>query len=138
MAMALLLDLIEKKGQKLDDWKISSAGCWAVSGLPATSKAAEAILTLGLNLEEHRSQPVTESLLEEFKLILCMEFEHRNCLKRNFPYTAARVYLLSEMMGIEKEIDDPISLSLGVYQNTIEEIMGYLEPGFEKIVQLTK
>ena len=91
----------------------------------------------GLDLSEHRSQPVTEALLAEFNLILCMQFDHRSTLRRNYPQAAERVFLLSEMSGKEQEIWDPVGYPLGLYQAAADEMLDYLVNGFEKILQLT-
>jgi protein-tyrosine phosphatase len=137
MAEALYRDLVNKNGDKNNDWRIESAGCWAISGLPATGSAIRTIQTLGLNIESHRSQPVTESLLEQFKLVLCMEFEHKRTIRKNFPEQADKVFLLSEMIGKDKEIGDPVGLSSQIYQSVVDELLDYLNKGYQKICQLT-
>lgn len=138
MAMALFADLIKRRGLRIEDWRIESAGCWAYPGLPATSNARAAMEALGLSLEEHRSQPVTEALLDQFQLILCMELDHKRSLQRNSPDNAERIYMLSELVDGEQEVADPVGLSVGIYKSTVQEISGYLEDGFKRILQLTE
>ncbi len=138
MAMALFSDLVRKDHKNADDWRIESAGCWAISGLPATSSAITAMRSLGLTLDDHRSQSVTESLLDQFKLVLCMETEHKSTLRRNYPAQAGKIYLLSEMAEIEEEIDDPVGCSIQTYQATVHEISRYLQTGYPRICQLTE
>ena len=138
MAMALFSNLLVTKGENPDNWQVASAGCWAYPGFRATDNARKAMQSLGLNLEEHRSQAVTESLLDGFKLILCMEFDHKRSLQRNFPANAKKIYLLSELVERESEVNDPVGLSTRRYQSTAAELRDYLEEGFEKIIQLTE
>jgi protein-tyrosine-phosphatase len=138
MAMVLFSDLVQKKDKHPDGWHIESAGCWAVAGLPATRSAISAMNILGLSLDEHRSQPVTESLLEKFHLVLCMEMDHKLTLRRNYPSQAKKIYLLSEMTEGEQEIDDPVGQPIQTYQSTIQEISRYLESGYKKIYLLAK
>jgi len=137
MAMALFTDLVQQNHGQTSEWQIASAGCWAISGLPATRNAIETMRSRGLDLDDHRSQPVTESLLNQFELVLCMEIDHKATLRRNFPEHAYKVYLLSEMTDNKQEIDDPVGRSTQTYHSTAQEISRYLESGFQKICQLT-
>jgi protein-tyrosine phosphatase len=137
MAEVLFKEMVKKKNPSNTEWHIESAGCWASIGYPATATALEAMHMRGLDLSGHRSQPVTEALLTEFDLILCMQFDHRSTLCRNYPPAAERVFLLSEMTGDKQEIWDPVGYSLDLYQAAADEITDYLTGGFEKIIQLT-
>jgi protein-tyrosine phosphatase len=138
MAMALFSDMVKKNHEDPAKWRIESAGVWAISGLPATSNAVAAMRSLGIGLEDHRSQAVTEYLLNKFNLILCMEQEHKSTLQRNYPSYAERIYLLSEMADGQQEVDDPVGGSVQIYQTTIQKISRYLELGYSKIVQLSE
>lgn len=138
MAMILFKDLVGKSGEKLEAWRIESAGIWAVTGYPATNDASLVISEMGLDLIDHRSQPVTESLLDEFKLILCMENDQVKFLKRNFPAAKDKVFLLSEMADQDQDIWDPVGHSLNAYKDTANEILGFLKKGFSKIIRFSK
>lgn len=137
MAEVLFANLVDQKKEAGVDWRIASAGCWAISGLPATANAISAMQARGLDLKWHRSQPVTESLLEEFNLILCMEHDHKQTLRKNFPDQAEKVFLLSEMVDGSQEINDPVGLPSDVYQSTVQLILYNLREGFDRILQLT-
>jgi len=136
MAMTLFTDLVKKKHHP-DIWRIESAGCWAMAGMPATSNAAEAVRKLGLNLDDHRAQPVTDWLLKQFQLVLCMEMDHKSTLRRNFPEHAGKIYLLSEMSSHLQEIDDPVGQSIERYCSTIGKISQFLDAGYSRICELT-
>ena len=138
MAMSLFSNLLIQKGEDPDEWQVASAGCWAYPGFLATDNARKTMQAMGLSLEDHRSQAVTESLLDGFKLVLCMEYDHKRTLQRNFPANAPKIYLLSEMVERESEVNDPVGLSTRKYQSTAAELQGYLEEGFEKILQLAQ
>ena len=137
MAEVLFADLVKQNGQEDDDWRIASAGVWAYDGLPATSNAVAAMQARGLDLRGHRSQGITVRLLNEYKLVLCMTYEHKNSLQRNFPEHAGQIYLLSEMVEDLGEIDDPVGLSVQTYRSTADEIRGMLEHGYDLICQLS-
>ena len=93
---------------------------------------------MGLVLHDHRSQPVTESLLDEFNLILLMENDQVKFVKRNFPKAKDKIFLMSEMAEQDQDICDPAGHSLDAYKNTANEILGLLEKGFSKILQYSK
>lgn len=138
MAMALFSDLVKKNHAKPNEWRIESAGCWAYPGMPATGSANAAMHELGLSLDEHRSQPVSERLLKDFKLVLCMEWNHKATLSRNYPDFADRIFLLSEMTETDQEVDDPVGMPVQGYKNTVGVISRYLNEGYQKICQLTE
>jgi protein-tyrosine-phosphatase len=135
-AMGRFAALVKKKHHP-DKWRIESAGCWAMAGMPATSNAAEAVRKLGLNLDDHRAQPVTDWLLKQFQLVLCMEMEHKTTLRRNYPEHAGKIYLLSEMSSHLQEIDDPVGQSIERYSSTIGKISQFLDAGYPRICELT-
>ena len=136
MAMIMFNDLVARRNAQSEKWRIESAGIWAISGYSATDFANRTLMDMDLDLNTHRSQPVTESLLEEFKLILCMENEQVNFLKQNFLDSKDKVFLLSEMIGENKDISDPAGYSLDAYKDTAKEIHSFLEKGFPKISKL--
>lgn len=114
-------------------WQIESAGCWARPGNPATYSAIEVLNLRGIDLSEHNSQPVTETLLENFNLILCMESEHKRYIQRNFSSAYEKTYLLTEMIGKSKEIWDPVGMTLEIYNHIADEIIEILDSGFEAL-----
>ena len=94
MAMILFKDLVARSEEKLVEWRIESAGTDALTGYPATKDAAFVISEMGLNLHDHRSQPITGSLLNGFNLILCMENDQIDTLKQSFPTAKKKSFSL--------------------------------------------
>jgi protein-tyrosine-phosphatase len=137
MAMVIFKDLVDRQKAHPENWRIESAGIWAINGYPATMSAIQAMNEIGLDLNDHHSQPVIESLLDEFDLVLCMELEQASFLKRNFPFSKEKIFLLSEMAGNTQEIWDPVGLSLTSYKETAKEMLIILENGYSKILDLT-
>ena len=118
------------------NWHVASAGCWARPNNTATQTAVIVMQDRGIDLSEHLSQPVTEALLDNFNLILCMEEEHKRFIQRNFSSAWEKTFQLYEMIGKEKEIWDPIGMSQNAYENTANEMLGILTEGFEQISSL--
>ncbi|MBN1536772.1 MAG: hypothetical protein JW908_08580 [Anaerolineales bacterium] len=138
MAMVLFKDLVFKMTGSMKRWHIESAGVWAMGGYPATINAQETMRARRLNLIDHRSQPVTIPLLNQFNLVLGMEQDHKQTLCCAFPEHAQKIHVLSEMAGAEYDIEDPVGLSIESYQITAAKILAYLEKGFIKISRLSQ
>jgi len=135
MAMGLLRAKAENSPE---DWRIESAGTWAVKGRPAAEKTLQVLAEQGIQISAQRSRPVTRELLESFNLILTMEQGHKEALQVEFPQLATRVYTLTEMAGGYGDIDDPIGGPLEAFKETYAEIAQILDHGFDKIKQLSE
>lgn len=130
MAMGLFREKV-KEGP--GDWKIGSAGTWAVAGEPAMSYVQKQLLQKGIDIREHRSAQVTEELLSQYNLILTMERGQKEGLRIEFPSMAGRIYLLSEMIGQKFDIPDPVGGPPAEYEATLREIDQLLSKGFDRI-----
>ena len=118
-------------------WRVESAGTWAMDGLPAAENSQLVMSQRGLDLSEHRSRRVSDELLQSFDLILAMEKGQKEALCAEFPTLAQRVYLLSEMVGLMQDVDDPIGRPLDDFEETAKGLERLFELGFERITLLT-
>jgi protein-tyrosine phosphatase len=137
MAVALFRSLVACAGQE-SLWHIESAGTWAEEGELPAPLASEALKDWGLELVGHRSRCVYRELLQGFRLILVMEKGQKEALRAEFPNLASRVYLLSEMTGIRKDIPDPAGAPLNAYVDIAQQIRHLLVTGFERIEHLAR
>ncbi len=135
MAEVLFRQRLDRAGLG-EGWRVESAGVWAIEGAPATTHSREVMRERGLDLDDHRSQPVGARLLGEFDLILVMEDRHRVSIQRNFPQAADRVYMLTAMIDQAHNIDDPVWGTEETYRSTVKELEDLLDRGFERIVGL--
>ena len=133
MAMGILKSKVE---QLPGEWRIESAGTWAVEGAPANQKTQQVMAELGLDIKDHRSRIITREMLSSFNLILVMEPGHKESLQIEFPEVASRVYLLSEMVGLTFTIMDPVGGEIEEYRATAQEIERIMTDGLEKIASL--
>ncbi len=136
MAEALFKSIIEEVDD-LSDWQVESAGTWAIKGRYASDFSQQVMKERGLDLSNHRSQGVEREFLRKFDLILTMEKGHKEALRVEFPEISARVHTLSEMVGSDQDVEDPIGRSLAEYRATADEIEHLLSEGFQKIMTLT-
>lgn len=135
MAEALFRQQLDQAGFG-EGWRVESAGVWANEGAPATTYSCQVLRERGLDLDNHRSQPVGAELLSEFDLILVMEDRHRAFIQANFPQAADRVYLLTAMVDQAHNIDDPVWGTEETYRSTVKELEDLLDRGFERILEL--
>ncbi|MEM9418037.1 MAG: low molecular weight protein arginine phosphatase [Planctomycetota bacterium] len=102
---------------------VGSAGVFAGVGQPASPEAVEAMKTIGLDLSQHRSQPLTPELLEQVDQIYTMTESHRQAVLAQAPSAIDKVQRLDP----DADISDPFGASLPVYQETAEQIKQALE-----------
>lgn len=131
-----MLARLQKSREKMDEWRVESAGTWAQPGQPAALNAQNALAVWGIDLSRHRSQLVSRIDLEMFNLILTMEEGHQEALRVEFPTVAKRVFMLSEMTGSRLAVPDPYGEDEANYQATAKIIDDYLERGMKNILLL--
>jgi len=129
---------IAKASATKKTWQVESAGTWAPKGKPASHEVHTVMKKVGLDVSTHRSRLVNRRILHGFNLILTMEANHKEALRVEFPEIAERIYMLSEMVGEERDVDDPIGGPLVDFEDTAREIDSYLSEGFDKICQLAE
>lgn len=131
----MALGLFEAKLARLhlSGWQVDSAGTWTQAGFPAASYGVELLAEKGIDISAHRSKEVDRDLLAAADLVLTMERGHKEALHAEFPEYAGRVYMLSEMVGEQFDVADPIGGARLAFRDTIEELAHYLDAGFERI-----
>lgn len=135
MAEALLR---ARLGEAAVDWRIESAGTWALDGEQAAPRAIKVLKTRGIDLSQHRSRVVDPNMLNQSRLVLVMEKGHKEALQVEFPRYAHKVFLLSEMVGEDFEIKDPIGRSTADFEKTAVELEGIFERSLGMIAQLSE
>ena len=118
---------------------VSSAGTWAITGMPAMPKAVKLAREYDLDLSYHRSRVVTEEILSETDLILVMESGHKEAITHEFPDTEGRVFLLTEAAGkLPVDIPDPYGEKHAPPADVAIEIVDLIEEGYHKIIELAE
>ncbi|MEM9702130.1 MAG: low molecular weight protein arginine phosphatase [Planctomycetota bacterium] len=90
-----------------------SAGLSAGYGQPASPESFDLARRAGAELSDHRSQPLTEELLEDARKVYCMTQWHRAAILQRRPDLRDRVALLSADGG---DIPDPIGGGMAEYE----------------------
>ena len=131
----MAMGLLRKKVEGLPGWRIESAGTWTVIGQPAATGTKLVLERRGIDIQDHRSRPVSRDLLAHFNLILTMESGQKEALIVEFPEIAHKVHLVSEMIGAGYSIPDPMGGSSEDYEETAAEFERIIDQGIEKIIQ---
>ena len=105
---------------------IESAGIFAGQGSPASSNAVTTMVEQECDLSPHRSQPLTEDMVEQADRIYVMSISHAQMLLQVSPHAQAKVQLLNE-----EGVSDPICGDLETYRHCAREI----EPSVKEILK---
>jgi protein-tyrosine phosphatase len=103
--------------------RVRSAGAAAQEGSPASEHALGVGSLHGLDLDAHRSQPLTEELIEWADLILAMSPSHLAVVAE--AGGAERAALITDFLdgdGIGAAIEDPFGGDVDAYARTFAQI----------------
>ena len=128
MAEALFRELMPRTLRPHVD--VISAGTHALPGSPATPPAVAAVTARGLDLQAHRSQVLTASLVRGADLVFGMEPEHVVAARALAPESADRIHLLAgfhaEPGSMPEGIHDPIGGSSEIYEECLSRLERHL------------
>ena len=122
MAEGMFRVLAEKYGVR--DVTCTSCGTAAYGGMPVTDFAVEAAAAYGADIHEHRSRPLTEYLLREGDLFVCMTKRHADLLRQYLPPEKVRV--------LGDGIPDPFGGSQEDYRACTASIYAALDAWLQK------
>lgn len=136
---AMWFSMILRNEKEEPNWVIESAGTWAKDGMHAPPVAIDVANRIGLDsLERHVSRQIDSNLLNQFKLIVVMENNHREAILSEFPAVEGRVFLLSELAtGIRYDIPDPAYPGTKP-EDVGREIKSLITRGKNKIIELAE
>ena len=135
LAAALFAKVLQEKGVA-SDWRIGSAGTWAIPRQPTIPRVLSIARRFGIDLSEHSSMIVSRRLLSEYDLILVMQASHREALLTEFPELTERIYLLSDVVEHHSyDIPDSLESEAGVLE-VLTELQDLLRRGQDSICAL--
>ena len=100
---------------------ISSAGVNALVDQPADKSAQLIAEENGFDLKSHTGQAITESIIQEYQLILVMENQHKKLICDLYPFSTGKVFLLGRWLD-DTEIIDPYKKSIDMFRAIYEKI----------------
>lgn len=111
-----------------DGVAFASRGTAACGGNPPSPYAALTMMTqYGVDINGHKSKPLTKNDVEAAELLVAMTDSHKVYISGLYPAAMDKTFLLSELAGESFDIDDPISGGLSEYARCAEEIKDCLE-----------
>jgi len=132
MAEGLLKKYLKEKGR--EDISVFSAGSGTLGAQPPTAETVSVMKAEGVDISGSLSQRLTPDLIKQADLILVMEEQHRERVKRWIQEAASKTYLLKEFGsgpgpkgGSKLEIADPIGKPLENYIACVKEIKSEIE-----------
>jgi protein-tyrosine-phosphatase len=125
MAAALLQHALAAQPEPLRSLVVESAGVAARPGDRVSENSVTALKKVGLNIAGYTSQPLTQEMLNEAVLILCMTESHRAMIRLQADPAPKNLYLFREFMPQrgDKEIGDPYGGPLKVYEAARDEMV---------------
>ncbi len=125
MAAALLQHALAAQPEALRTLRVISAGVAARSGEPVSQNSVLALRKVGLDISQHRSQPLTQRMIDEALMVLCMTDSHRAMIQVQADPVPRHLYLFREFLpgAGDKEIGDPYGGPIGVYEAARDEMV---------------
>jgi len=125
MAAALLQHALAAQPEPLRSLKVVSAGVAARGGDPVSENSVIAMKKVGLDIAGYVSQPITQEMLNDAFMILCMTESHRAMIRFQSEPAPKNIFLFREFMPQrgDKEIGDPYGGPLKVYEAARDEMV---------------
>ena len=95
----------------------ASAGLYTTGGLPASEHAILTAAEKGADISAHRTQVLTQTLVDEANYIVCMTAAHYDRVLAAYPQAEDKLYLL-----VGKDVSDPFGGDLDTYRRAAAEI----------------
>ena len=93
-------------------------------GQPASENAGVALRKVGLSLDNFRSKPFDQRLLDQSLVIFCMTESHRSMIELHFQNPGTPIHLVREFMeGEDIQIPDPYGMDIRAYEATRDSIV---------------
>lgn len=118
MGEKLLQHALAAEPEPLCSLKVVSAGIAASRNQAATGHSVSALKKVGISLEEHASQPLTQEMLDRAVAVFCMTESHRAMIELHFERVPKNLHLFREFVGQngDTEIPDPFGGDFREYE----------------------
>jgi protein-tyrosine-phosphatase len=126
MAEKLLQHALAAEGAPFDQLTVESAGVAAGYGESASSNSVAAHKKVKIDLAQHKSQPVTQALIDRAFIILGMTDSHLDILEHyhggDLP---KRMHLFRELMSPDEDVQipDPYGQNFDAYQACLDSMI---------------
>lgn len=128
MAAALLRRLLRRHDLRA---RVASAGVVGHDGDPAEPEARDAMLALGLDINDHAARSLSDELVAEAGLLVAVEAGVARAVRSRHP--DAEVLTLGGLAGRARDIPDPFRMQVGAWMHYAGEIEALLAAGLPRI-----
>jgi len=119
-----------------DRIQVRSSGTHGIDGSPASAYAIVALHQMGIDIQGHRARTVTQQAIDDADLLLAMTHDHISFIEHHFRRTEGKLYLLSEMIDHDFDVDDPYGGTETEYAQCAHQLSSIIERGFQSILHL--
>jgi len=133
MAEGLLRTRLTREGLA-DRIQVRSSGTHGIDGSPASAYAIVALHRMGIDIRGHRARTVTQQAIDDADLLLVMTHRHISFIEQHFRRTEGKLYLLSEMIGQDFDVDDPYGGPEMEYVQCAHQLASIVQHGFQHIL----
>jgi protein-tyrosine-phosphatase len=125
MGAALLRHALAAEPEPWRSLPVVSAGVSARTGEPMTPHSVTALKRAGIDSSRHASRPLTQALLDQSALVLCMTESHRDLIAATADPVPPHLHLFREFLppGAPREIVDPYGGPLSSYEASRDEMV---------------
>jgi protein-tyrosine-phosphatase len=125
MAAALLQHALLAQPEPFRSLKVISAGVAARTGEPVSENSVLALKKVGIDISQHRSQPLTQRMLDEALAVICMTESHRAMIQVQAEPVPQNLFLFRQFIpgDGDREIGDPYGGPLRVYEAARDEMV---------------
>jgi protein-tyrosine-phosphatase len=125
MGAGLLQHFLAGHKEPLKSLRVVSAGIAARNGDPISDNAAIAMKKVGIDLSAHASHSLTQRLLDDALVVLCMTESHRAMIQLQFDPVPEHLYLFRQFLPppADPEVDDPYGGPLSIYESCRDNLV---------------
>ena len=125
MAEKLLQHALAVELAPLNELEVVSAGVAAGYGDPASDNSVAVLKKVEIDLSRHKSQPLTQDLIDRAFAIFGMTQSHLDILGHYYPELPERVHLFREFIGEDAEIEipDPYGQDYDAYHECFDSMV---------------
>lgn len=125
MGAGLLQHALAAQPEPLKSIRVLSAGVASRGGERVSENSVIALRKAGIDISSHRSNPLTDEMIQQAVAVLCMTESHRAMIQLHAEVPPRNLYLFREFMPGrgDKEIADPFGGPLKIYESARDEMV---------------
>jgi len=128
---------------KMENVSVQSAGVFAHPHVQASDHAITALKEKGITCK-HKSQQITDELLDWTDIVLTMTLAHKQMLREQYPTYSEKYFTLKQYVQNREDdsplddVIDPFGGSLETYNRTLTELEHLIDLLIDKLAMETK